>query len=105
MNDIFERLETMIAERRRADASTSYVAKIAAKGRQELAKKVGEEGVELAIAATYGNKAKVTSEAADLMFHMLMLLADMDLSLDDVAQELERREGRSGIDEKNSRKD
>ena len=105
MTDMIERLEAVIAERRRGDPASSYVAKIAHKGRAELAKKLGEEGVELALASVQDDRAGATSEAADLVFHLLMLLADMDLSFADVCAELERREGRSGIDEKNSRKE
>ncbi len=105
MDDIFTRLEQSIAERRTGDPSASYVAKMAHKGRAALAKKVGEEAVELALAAVENDRAHSVAEAADLVFHMLMLLADMDVSLDDVARELERREGRSGIEEKNSRTD
>lgn len=104
-NEMIERLEAMIAERRSGDAATSYVAKMAAKGREALAKKVGEEGVELALASVLNEQGAATAEAADLVFHMLMLLADMEIPFADVLAELERREGRSGIEEKNSRKD
>ena len=103
MTDIFTRLESTIAQRRLGDPSDSYVAKLRHKGRAEIAKKLGEEGVELAIAAVQDDGPKVVSESADVLFHMLMLLADMGLTLDDVCAELERREGLSGIAEKAAR--
>jgi phosphoribosyl-ATP pyrophosphohydrolase len=103
MQDMLSRLETTIAQRRAADPSTSYVAKISAKGRAKLAQKLGEEAVETVIAAMQGDKVAVVSESADLLFHWLLLLADCGISLVDVAAELERREGISGIAEKAAR--
>lgn len=103
MQDMLSRLETTIAQRRAADPSTSYVAKISAKGRAKLAQKLGEEAVETVIAAMQGDNAAVVSESADLLFHWLLLLADCGISLVDVAAELERREGTSGIAEKAAR--
>lgn len=97
------RLEATIRERRTADPSTSYVAKLSAKGRAKIAQKVGEEAIETVIAAMAGDKAGVTSEAADLLFHLTLLLADMGLSLDDVCAELDRRAGVSGLAEKAAR--
>ncbi|PKP94527.1 MAG: phosphoribosyl-ATP diphosphatase [Alphaproteobacteria bacterium HGW-Alphaproteobacteria-16] len=101
--DILDTLEQVIRERRSADPSTSYVAKLTARGRAKIAQKLGEEAVEAAIAAVQDDRAGMTGEAADLLFHLLVLLADMDLSLDDVRAELARREGLSGIEEKASR--
>ncbi|MEG3180877.1 phosphoribosyl-ATP diphosphatase [Sphingomonas sp. LT1P40] len=101
--DILDALEAVIRERRTADPSTSYVAKLTAKGRAKIAQKVGEEAVEAAIAAVQNDRTGLTGEAADLLFHLLILLADMELSLDDVRTELARREGLSGIEEKASR--
>lgn len=103
MADTLLTLETTIRDRRTADPSTSYVAKLTAKGRAKIAQKLGEEAVETVIAAMQGDKAGVTSEAADLLFHLSVLLADMDLSFSDVFAELERREGVSGLDEKAAR--
>ncbi|MEZ5710953.1 MAG: phosphoribosyl-ATP diphosphatase [Blastomonas sp.] len=103
MPDFIEQLEQTIRERRAAGASDSYVASLAAKGRAKLAQKLGEEAVETVIAAVAGDDDATISEAADLVFHLLMLLADMDLSFDDVLDELRRREGVSGIAEKSSR--
>jgi phosphoribosyl-ATP pyrophosphohydrolase len=105
MNDTIAALEATIRARRSGDPATSYVAKLSAAGRAKIAQKVGEEAVETVIAAMAGNPAEVTSEAADLIFHLALLLADMDLSFDDVFKELERREGMSGIAEKAARKE
>lgn len=101
--DILDTLERTIRERRTADPSTSYVAKLTHKGRAKIAQKLGEEAVEAAIAAVQDDRAGLTGEAADLLFHLLVLLADMGLTLDDVRAELGRREGVSGIDEKAGR--
>lgn len=101
--DILDTLEQVIRERRAADPATSYVAKLTAKGRAKIAQKLGEEAVEAAIAAVQDDREGLTAEAADLVFHLLVLLADAGLSLDDLRAELARREGISGIDEKASR--
>lgn len=105
MADTLHTLEQTIRARRAADPETSYVAKLTAKGRRKIAQKVGEEATEAVIAALTEDKAALTGEAADLLFHLLVLLADCDVSLDDVLAELDRREGVSGITEKASRKD
>jgi phosphoribosyl-ATP pyrophosphohydrolase len=104
MIDVLVRLETTIAERRGASPDSSYVASLFAKGREKIAQKVGEEATETVIAALSGDPAKLTGEAADLIFHLMVLLADGDVSLDVVLAELDRREGVSGLDEKASRK-
>lgn len=101
--DILDTLEAVIRERRTGDPATSYIAKLTARGRAKIAQKLGEEAVEAAIAAVQDDRAGLTGEAADLIFHLLVLLADSGLSLDDVRAELARREGISGIDEKASR--
>lgn len=101
--DTLDRLEATIRARRAADPSSSYVAKLTAKGRAKIAQKFGEEAVETVIAATSGDDASIVPEAADLIFHLLVLLADAGLTLDDVRGELARREGLSGIDEKAAR--
>lgn len=105
MADTLNRLETTIRARRASGAADSYVAKLSAKGRAKIAQKVGEEAVETVIAAMEGDAKGVTSEAADLLFHLAILLADMGLSFDDVMTELDRREGVSGIAEKAARKE
>jgi len=101
--DTLDRLEATIRARRAADPSSSYVAKLTARGRAKIAQKLGEEAVETVIAATGGDDAAIVPEAADLIFHLLVLLADAGLSLDDVRAELVRREGLSGIEEKAAR--
>ena len=101
---ILERLEAAIAERRAADPGTSYVASLNAKGLDAILKKVGEEATEAVIAAKGGERSAIVHETADLWFHCLVMLAWHGISVDDVLSELERREGRSGIDEKASRK-
>ena len=103
MNDSLTRLEATIAARRGADPASSYVAKLSAAGRAKIAQKVGEEAVETVIAAMAGDPAKLTSEAADLMFHLLILLTDGGVTLADVTAELDRREGVSGLTEKAAR--
>lgn len=103
MRDTLERLEATIRERRAADADSSYVARLTARGRAKMAQKLGEEAVETVIAAMAGDRAGVTSEGADLLFHLAVLLADMDLSLADICAELDRREGVSGLVEKAAR--
>ena len=105
MRDTLDRLEAVIAERRSASAESSYVASLFAKGREKIAQKVGEEATETVIAALSGDPAKLTSEAADLLFHLMILLADGSVSVDDVLAELDRRDGVSGIAEKAARKE
>lgn len=103
MRDTLNRLETVIAERRGASADSSYVASLFAKGREKIAQKVGEEATETVIASLSGDPAKLTAEAADLLFHLLVLLAEVGVTVDDVLAELDRRDGVSGIAEKASR--
>jgi phosphoribosyl-ATP pyrophosphohydrolase len=98
------RLEAVIAARRQSGTADSYVASLFAKGREKIAQKVGEEATETVIAAVSGDAAQLTAEAADLVFHLLVLLADAGLDFDAVLAELDRREGVSGIDEKAARK-
>jgi phosphoribosyl-ATP pyrophosphohydrolase len=105
MRDTLDRLEAVIAERRGASADSSYVASLFAKGREKIAQKVGEEATETVIAALSGDPAKLTSEAADLLFHLLVLLADGNVGIDDVLAELDRRDGVSGIAEKAARQE
>lgn len=103
MSGTLKRLENTIKERRVADPALSYIARLRAKGRAKIAQKLGEEAVETVIAAMADDAQGVTGEAADLLFHLAVLLDDMGLSFDDVMAELDRREGVSGIDEKASR--
>lgn len=101
--DTLSRLERTIAERRRADPSQSYVASLHAKGLPQIARKLGEEGVEAAVATLSGSEAELAGEAADILFHLLVALDARDIPFADVLAELDRREGTSGIEEKAGR--
>ncbi len=98
-----ERLEATIAARKSASPETSYVAKLNAKGLDAILKKIGEEATETVIAAKSGAREAIIYETADLLFHPLVMLGHQNISLAEVVAELERREGTSGIDEKNAR--
>jgi phosphoribosyl-ATP pyrophosphohydrolase len=101
--DMLNRLEATIRERRQGDPAASYVAKLTARGRHKIAQKIGEEATETVIAAIADDRAGIVSESADLIFHLLVLLADAGVTLDEIRDELARREGVSGIEEKASR--
>ncbi len=97
------RLATTIAARKGADPESSWTAKLLAKGPEKCAEKFGEEAVEAIIEAVKGDREKLTAEAADVLYHLLVMLAARDVTLDQVLAELERREGTSGIAEKAAR--
>jgi len=101
--DTLTRLEAVIAARRDADPASSYVAKLHTKGLGKIAQKLGEEATETIIAALTEDRQALVGEAADLLFHLIVLLGAKDVPLADVLAELERREGTSGIAEKASR--
>ena len=101
--DILQRLERIIEQRRRGAHDTSYVASLNARGLPVIARKVGEEGVETVVAALSGSHEELVGEAADLIFHLLVLLGTKDVTLAEVLAELERREGVSGLEEKAAR--
>lgn len=103
MSDILTRLAATIEERKDADPSTSWTAKLLNQGPEKAAEKFGEEAVEAIIEAVRGDKPRLTSEAADVLYHLLVMLAVRDVSIDDVFAELERREGTSGVTEKANR--
>ena len=98
------RLEAVIAERRGADPKQSYVAKLHARGLPLIARKLGEEATEAVVAALSGDREELVGEAADVLFHLLVLLGAKDIPLAEVLAELDRREGVSGIDEKAARR-
>lgn len=98
-----DRLAVTIAARKAADPETSWTAKLLAKGPEKCAEKFGEEAIEAIIEAVKGDRQKLTSEAADVLYHLLVMLAARDVTLADVLAELERREGLSGIAEKAAR--
>src|SRR3954467_623301 len=103
MSDILDRLSELLEQRKSADPQSSYVAKLYAKGIDSVLKKVGEEAAETIIAAKGGNKEEIIYETADLWFHTLVMLAQAGLKPQDVLDELARREGLSGITEKQNR--
>jgi phosphoribosyl-ATP pyrophosphohydrolase len=105
MSDVLLRLAEVLEQRKQADADSSYVAKLYAKGLDAILKKIGEEATETVMAAKDGDKQKIVYETADLWFHSLVLLAQQGLGPEDVLQELDRRFGLSGIAEKASRKE
>jgi phosphoribosyl-ATP pyrophosphohydrolase len=96
-------LAKTIAARAGADASASWTAKLLAQGPEKCAEKFGEEAVEAIIEAVKGDRAALTAEAADVLYHLLVMLQSRDVSLADVMAELARRQGTSGITEKESR--
>ena len=104
MADILQRLAEIIEQRRQGDPGESYVASLFDKGQDAILQKVGEEAVEAILAVKTGKRNRVVSETADLWFHTLVMLAECNLTPEDVFAELERRFGLSGIAEKASRR-
>jgi len=98
-----ERLAATVESRRGADPESSWTAKLLSRGPEKCAEKFGEEAVEAIIEAVRGDRTRLTSEAADVLFHLLVMLAARGVTLAEVLAELERREGVSGIKEKASR--
>lgn len=98
-----DRLAATISARKTADAETSWTAKLLAKGPEKCAAKFGEEAIEAIIEAVKGDRERLASEAADVLYHLLVMLTSRDVSLADVLAELERREGVSGLAEKAAR--
>ncbi|GAA5158603.1 phosphoribosyl-ATP diphosphatase [Viridibacterium curvum] len=103
--EILQRLSATLAERKGAAPESSYVAKLYSKGTDAICKKVAEEAAETIMAAKDGDLRHLVYEVTDLWFHSLVLLSHFGLSADDVLVEMRRREGISGIDEKNARKE
>ena len=99
LDDLFR----TIIDRKSTDPSSSWTAKLLSQGPEKCAEKFGEEAVEAIIEAIKGDKARLTSEAADVLYHLLVMLAARDVTLDDVLAELAQRQGTSGIDEKAAR--
>ena len=100
---VLDQLFQTVAGRKGADPATSYTAKLFSRGRGKIAQKLGEEAVETVIAALSETPERVASESADLLYHLLVLWADCGVAPADVWAELERRQGTSGIAEKNAR--
>ncbi len=105
MSDVLNRLADLLEARKSADPESSYVAKLYAKGMDGILKKIGEEATETVMAAKDGNKEQIIYETADLWFHCMVMLAQAGLKPQDVLDELARREGLSGLQEKASRKE
>jgi phosphoribosyl-ATP pyrophosphohydrolase len=101
---VLDRLYVVIDSRKGADPDTSYTARLFARGRQQIAKKLGEEAVEALIEGIRGDKTKLVGESADLLYHLLTLWAAINVKPKAVWTELARREGLSGLAEKASRK-
>ena len=98
-----EELEAIVADRADASPEESWTAKLLAKGPEKCAEKFGEEAIEAIIEATKGDRDRLASEAADVLFHLLVMLKSRDLPLSEVMDELARRQSRSGLAEKASR--
>ena len=103
MNDVLDRLGELLEQRKSADPESSYVAKLYAKGMDSILKKIGEEAAETIIAAKEGDSRQIVYETADLWFHCLVMLAKAGLKPQDVLDDLARREGLSGLEEKAAR--
>ena len=103
MANVLTRLARTIESRKGEDEAKSYAAKLFKRGPEKCAEKFGEEAIEAIIAVTKGDKKNLKEEAADVIFHLLVMLSSRGVSLDDVLEELERREGTSGIVEKQNR--
>lgn len=101
--DTLARLEATVRQRLSADPKSSYVAQLNARGLPVMARKLGEEAVETVIAALSGSEEELVGEAADVLFHLTVLLAAKGVRLERVMAELERREGTSGLEEKAKR--
>lgn len=99
LDDLFATIEA----RKGADPETSWTAKLLAQGPEKAAEKFGEEAVEAIIEAVKGDKTALTAEAADALYHLLVMCASRDVTLDDILAELARRQGMSGIEEKAAR--
>lgn len=100
MSDSLERLAEVLEARKNADPDSSYVAKLYSKGLDAILKKIGEEATETVMAAKDGDREKIIYETADLWFHSMVLLAHQGLKPKDVLDELDRRFGLSGLEEK-----
>ncbi len=104
MSDVLKQLAAVLEDRKKQSPDSSYVAGLYHKGLDKILKKIGEEATETVIAAKDGDKQQIVYETADLWFHCMVMLADQGLGPDDVLNELERRFGLSGLEEKAARK-
>jgi phosphoribosyl-ATP pyrophosphohydrolase len=102
-HDILHRLSETLLSRRNADPETSYTASLFANGPDSILKKIGEECAELIMAGKDGKRLNIVWESTDVIYHVMVLLAFYGMGIEDISQEMRRREGVSGIDEKKSR--
>ncbi|MCV6592715.1 MAG: phosphoribosyl-ATP diphosphatase [Silicimonas sp.] len=105
MSDVLKELAAVIEARKGADPDTSWTAKLLAKGPEKAAEKFGEEAIEAVIEAVKGDRDRLSQEAADVLYHLLVMLAARDVAFEDVLDVLAARQGLSGIAEKAARKD
>ncbi len=103
MTDTLQRLAATIESRKGGDPDLSWTARLLAKGPEKAAEKFGEEAIEAVIEAVKGDRERLISEAGDVLYHLLVMLAARGVTLEEVLAELDRREGTSGVDEKASR--
>jgi phosphoribosyl-ATP pyrophosphohydrolase len=104
LGEVLDRVWKVIEERRNADPEKSHTARLFARGRNKIAQKFGEEAVEAVIEGARGDGQALVGESADVLYHLMVLWAATHITPDEVAAELARREGISGVDEKKSRK-
>ena len=104
MSDVLQRLAAVLEARKASDPDSSYVARLYDKGLDAILKKIGEEATEIVMAAKDGDSEKIVCETADLWFHTMVLLAQQGLGPEDVLNELDRRFGLSGLEEKANRR-
>lgn len=102
-NSTFQILYDIILSRKNADAQSSWTAHLLSCGPEKCAEKFGEEAIEAIIEAVKGDKERLISESADALYHLFVMLVSRGVTLEDIEQELNKRQGRSGIDEKSSR--
>jgi phosphoribosyl-ATP pyrophosphohydrolase len=105
LGDTLERLWRVIESRRGADPASSYTAKLLSRGKAKVAQKFGEEAIEAVIESVRGDRAALIGESADVLYHLLVMWAATGVSPADIAAELARREGLSGLSEKKARKE
>ncbi|MBT7412452.1 MAG: phosphoribosyl-ATP diphosphatase [Candidatus Thioglobus sp.] len=103
MDDVLRKLEAVLEQRKSANADESYVSSLYTKGLDAILKKIGEESAEVIMASKDGNQDKIVHEVADLWFHTLVLLRHKDIEIDKIQQELSKRFGLSGLEEKANR--
>ena len=104
MTDILDRLARTVAKKRAADPKSSWTAQLLAAGPETAAQKFGEEAVEAVIEAVRGDRERLAAEAADVLYHLIVMLAAREIELDEVLKVLEEREGISGVDERAARR-